>query len=87
VGGRCLLAHVVVATVCAIGVACELLLVLWCVVSQSGLSRAVDVASYAHGLIDLASDMPGGLVRSGNVMLHARHCVANAVYRNTAEHL
>ena len=57
------------------------------VVLKSWLSSAVDVASYAHSLIDLASDVPGGLVRADGVMSHARHCVANAVYRNTSEHL
>ena len=57
------------------------------VVLKSGLSRAVDVASKAHSLIDLASDVPSCLVRADGVMSHARYRVANAVYRDTAEHL
>jgi len=87
VRGTCLLAHIDVATVRTVGRPCNLLLVLRRVVLKSGLGRAVDVASYAHSLIDLASDVPGGMVGADGMVAHARYRVANAVYRDTAEHL
>jgi len=60
---------------------------LWRIVFKSRLSSSVDVASYAHSLIDLASDVSSCLVRADGVVSHARDRVANAVYRNTSEHL
>ena len=86
VGGRRLLAHIVIPGMSPIGVSCQLLFMLRCVAPKSWLGSSVDVASYAHSLIDLASDVPGGLVRADGVMSHARDRVANAVYRNTSEH-
>ena len=84
---RRFLAHVVVSTVSSVGVARDLLLMLWCVVPKSWLSRAVEVTRYAHRLINLARDVACGVVRADGVMSHARHRVANAVYSDTAEHL
>ena len=57
------------------------------VVLKSWLSSAVDVASYAHSLIDLTSDVASCLVRADSVVSHARDRVANAFYRHTSEHL
>ena len=72
---------------CAVGVSCQLLFVLWCIVLKSWLSSSVNTASYAHSLIDLASDVPTSLVGADGMVAHARYRVANAVYRNTSEHL
>ena len=60
---------------------------LRCIVLKSWLSSSVDVASYAHSLIDLASDVAGGMVGADSVVAHARYRVANAVYCHTSEHL
>ena len=60
---------------------------LWCVVLKSWLSSSVNMASYAHSLIDLASDVSSCLVRADSVVSHARDRVANAFYRHTSEHL
>ena len=87
VGGRRLLAHIVIPGMCAVGVSCQLLLMLWCVVLKSWLSSSVNMASYAHSLIDLASDVPRCLVRADGMVAHARYRVANALYCHTLEHL
>ena len=60
---------------------------LWCVVPERWLSSSVKVTRYAHSLIDLASDMAGGMVRADGMVAHARYRVANALYCHTLEHL
>jgi len=70
-----------------VGMSCQLLFVLWCIVLKSWLSRAVEVTRYAHSLIDLASDVAGGMVGADGMVAHARYRVANAVYCHPSEHL
>ena len=60
---------------------------LWRIVLKSWLSSSVDVASYAHSLVDLPSNVSSRVVRVDSVMSHARDRVSNAFYRYTSQHL
>ena len=65
----------------------ELVLVLWGIMLQGGLSSLVDVGSYRYGVVDLASHMPYVMIRSDRVVSDSRYRVFDTFCSYTTEHL
>ena len=54
---------------------------------QGGLSGLVDVGSYRHSVVDLASHVPYVMIGPDSVMADARGRVSDTFYCNATEHL
>ena len=80
------LAQVVVTTGGSRSMASQFFLVFWRIVLQSRLRRSVDMGSYTHRVVYLASHMSTRLVRSDGVVLYTRGRVSNTFHCYTTEH-